>query len=54
MNKSKIIRSSTAMFVIVVLALISIARIILVDENIASFYSSGVVSPSSVIADSTE
>jgi len=54
MMKSKTIRSSTAIFAIVVLALISIARIILVDQNIVSSYSSGVVSPSSVIADDAE
>ena len=54
MMKNKTIRSSIAIFAIVVLALISIARIILVDQNIACSYSSGVVSPSSVIADDTE
>jgi len=54
MMKNKTIRSSTAIFAIVVLALTLIARIILIDQNIAGPYSSGVVSVSSVIADDAE
>ena len=54
MMKNKTIRSSTAMFAIVVLALISITRIILVDQNIDCSSSSGVLFPSSVIADDAE
>ena len=54
MMKNTTIRSPTAIFAIVVLALISIAKIIPVDQNIACSFSSGVVSPSSVITDDTE